>query len=84
VTTPKARCAVESSHRPLVFSQPNPYGSQWDCSCIDCADGEPDGETGHMMRLDKSGWGKTPEEALDSYAEQFEMTVDELLLKEGT
>jgi hypothetical protein len=80
---PRARCAVNPAHRPLEFSQPNPYGYQWDCSCLDCADADAD-EEGRMVRTDKGGWGKTPETALADYAEQCEVTVEELIMKEGT
>jgi hypothetical protein len=80
---PIARCAVVPSHRPLEFTQPNPYGYEWDCSCPDCADADLDGE-GNLVRADKGGWGKTPDLALADYAEQCEVTVNELLVKEGT
>ena len=81
---PRARCAVNPAHdRPLEFSQPNPYGNEWDCSCPDCLDADAD-EEGRMVRTDKAGWGKTPEAALADYAEQCEVTVEELIMKEGT
>jgi hypothetical protein len=65
-------CPLESSHGPLTIEW-NPYGQRYMCSCGDCADGEPDPETGYMRATNPIGYGRTESEAFEDLYESVEI-----------